>query len=355
MMPKFKLLFFMPFIFSHFLYSQQISVKNAKLMVGDKPVFINGVNTPWANWNDFGGNFYKPFWDTHFKKIKNAGGNATRIWITCSGEVGINIDDNGLVSGATEKHWKDLDELFGLARKNKIYILATLISFDHTKNTYSTYPKWRKMYTQNENVESFTVTYVIPFVNRYKSNPYLFAVEPCNEIEWVNQNDDNGRIPWDRLQYFCARVVNAVHKNSSILTTVGNNMKWQSDSYPGCEGNLFSDKNLKAQYDEKETYIDFYSPHFYDWVTQYFGNPMKDTPVSKYGLSDKPVIIGEMPANGVGGVSITDSFINGYKNGIQGIMPWTSNGVDSNGSLKTGLEDALSNFKSRYPSLVIDG
>ncbi|MBN1697229.1 MAG: dockerin type I repeat-containing protein [Spirochaetales bacterium] len=332
--------------------AQRIYVENAAFKVNGNPVFINGANTPWNNWNDFGGSYNSSWWDNEFKRIKNAGGNATRIWITCSGEVGINIDSSGRVSGATQDHWDDLADMFQLARSNQIYILATLISFDHTKNTYNTYQSWRNMYASSANIDSFAANYVVPFVNRFKDNPYLFAVEPCNEIEWVNQDSNNAQLPWSTLQYFCARVVAAVHANSDVLATVGVSMKWQTDVYQNNEGNQFSDDRLRAQYNNANVYLDFYSPHFYDWVTDWFGNPMASTKVSEYGLTDKPVVIGELPANGVGGVNITDCYMNGYSNGLQGLMPWTSNGVDSNGNLDSGLGAALTNFYNNYPDLV---
>jgi hypothetical protein len=339
-------------LFTEKSFSQRIYVENDSLKVNGNTIFINGANTPWNNWNDFGGSYDHDWWDNEFSRIKNAGGNATRIWITCSGEVGINIDSSGYVSGATQAHWDDLADMFQLARSNQIYILATLISFDHTKNTYSTYQSWRDMYSSNSNIDSFITNYVDPFVNRYKDNPYLFAIEPCNEIEWVNQNDDNAQLPWSTLQYFCARVVAAVHENSDVLATIGVSMKWQTDVYENNEGNQFSDDRLRAQYNDSNAYIDVYSPHFYDWVTDWFGNPMASTNVSEYGLTDKPVIIGELPANGVGGINITDCFMNGYENGLHGLMPWTSNGVDSCGSLDSGLGAALTNFYNNYPDLV---
>lgn len=338
--------------FTQGVYAQRIYVENATLKVNGNPIFINGANTPWDNWNDFGGSYDSNWWNTEFGRIKNAGGNATRIWITCSGEVGINIDSSGYVSGATQAHWDDLEDMFRLARENQIYILATLISFDHTKDSYSTYQRWRNMYADNNNINSFVTNYVIPFVNRFKDNPYLFAIEPCNEIEWVNQNTDNAQLPWSTLQYFVARIVAAVHENSDVLATVGVSMKWQTDVYSGSEGNQFSDDRLRAQYNDSDVYLDVYSPHFYDWVTDWFGNPCNSTRVEEYGLTDKPVILGELPANGVGGISISNCFTNGYANGLQGLMPWTSNGVDSNGSLDTGLGAALTNFKNSHPDLV---
>jgi hypothetical protein len=333
-------------------FGQRISVESATLKANGEPIFINGANTPWDNWSDFGGNYNSAWWNAEFARIKAAGGNATRIWMTCSGETAINIDATGYVSGATQAHWDNLADLFSLAQANKIYVLVTLISFDHTKNTYTTYQKWRNMYTSQANVGSFVDNYVVPFVTKFGSNPYLFAIEPCNEIEWVNQDTTNAQLPWETLQYFVARVVSAVHKNSSVLTTVGNNVKWQTDLWSGGALEAFSDARLKAQYNDASVYLDVYSPHFYDWVVQWYGSPFLTNTPADYGLADKPMIIGEVPANGVGGLPIVDCFMNAYANGVQGVMPWTSNGVDSCGSLDTGLGTALTKFASSFPEMV---
>src|SRR5665647_1079815 len=128
-----------------FSNAQKITVSGIKFLVDGKEIFMNGANTPWNNWNDFGGNYKSAWWDAEFKRIKVAGGNSTRIWISCSGEVGLIISADGTVTGATNAFWSNLDDLFLLAKKNKIYIKATLISFDHFKNTNSTYQRWRNM------------------------------------------------------------------------------------------------------------------------------------------------------------------------------------------------------------------
>ena len=144
-------------------YSQRISIDGNTFRVYGKEIFINGVNTPWDNWNDFGGNYDHNFWNAEFQKIRQAGGNASRIWITCNGDVGINISVAGLVTGATTAHWEDLDDMFALAQQHKVYIMATLISFDHTKNTYVKYQRWRNMLADTANVSSYVNSYVTPF------------------------------------------------------------------------------------------------------------------------------------------------------------------------------------------------
>jgi hypothetical protein len=346
------------------IYSQRITADGNKFCVYGKEIFINGVNTPWDNWNDFGGNYDPNFWNTEFQEIRQAGGNASRIWITCNGDVGINISTTGLVSGATTAHWEDLDDMFALAEEHQVYIMATLTSFDHTKNTYVKYQRWRNMLADTANVSSYVNTYVIPFINRFKNNPYLWCVDICNEIEWMHENSECGNIPWDRLQYFAARVAAAVHENSDVLVTLGSAaVKWNSDS-PGCEGNFWSDQSLQAQYNSPQAFLDFYSPHFYGWVVRWFGNFAVDKTPDDYGINDRPCMVGENPATGVytqnsSGqnvlvVPISEAYIKTYQQGWKGLMVWTSNGVDGNGSL-ADCGVGLTAFQNQYPGLVSPG
>jgi hypothetical protein len=318
---------------------------------------MNGANTPWNKWNDFGGGYSSSWWDAEFDKIKNAGGNSTRIWISCNGDVGLKISADGTVTGATTLFWSHLDDMFRLAEKNKIYVKATLISFDHFKNSHTTYQSWRNMISSDEKVTSFINSYVHPFVAKYKNNPYLWSIDVCNEIEWVNQNAECGNIPWSRLQYLVARTASAVHDSSQVLVTLGSAaIKWNSTKF---EGNFWSDANLKAQYNKTNARLDFYSPHFYGWVVKWFGNFAVDKSPADYGINDRPCVIGENPAKGVYNdaanptlvVPASQMFIGAYNKGWKGLMPWTSNGVDTNGNLND-FKDGLKAFKDTYPGLI---
>ncbi len=341
----------------YFSEAQRISVSGTKFLVNGKEIIMNGANTPWNKWNDFGGSYNSTWWDNEFKRIKDAGGNSTRIWISCNGEVGLQINTDGTVTGATNAFWSNLDNMFQLAEKNKIYIKATLISFDHFKNSHTKYQSWRNMVLSDEGVNLFIKNYVNPFVSKYKNNPYLWAIDVCNEIEWVNQNTECGKIAWDRLQYLVARTASAVHDSSEVLVTLGSAaVKWNSPKY---EGNFWSDANLKAQYNKTNSRLDFYSPHFYGWTVQWFGNFAADKSPADYGINDRPCVIGENPAKGVFNdaanptlvIPATEMFIAAYKKGWKGVMPWTSNGVDSNGNLND-FKDGLKAFKNLYPDLV---
>ena len=91
--------------------SPRIKTEGTRFVVGTKEIVMNGVNTPWDDWNDFGGKYDSNFWDSEFAKIRQAGGNCSRIWISCDGEIGINIDSTGYISGATEAHWQNIKDM----------------------------------------------------------------------------------------------------------------------------------------------------------------------------------------------------------------------------------------------------
>lgn len=324
----------------------KVSVSGTDFVVGDAPIYMNGVNTPWDKWNDFGGAFNEGFWSEHFALLHENGINATRIWICCNGDVGMLIDSEGMVSGATTKHWEDLDTLFTLAEENGIYIMATLMSFDNFKDSNKTYQSWRKMTQNEEAIDSYVENYVIPFCQRYDDFDSLWSIDLCNEPDWVHENAESGQLAWEDICNLFAKEAAAIHKNSDVLVTVGFGMiKYNSDSY---EGNYGSDEYLKGRYNDQDAYLDFYSTHFYEWEAPWFGFPFDKSPADFKLDGTKPCVIGEFPATGMLGnvngsqaVSGDECYINCYNNGWNGAFAWTSNGVDACGSLDDFKDGAL--------------
>ncbi|MDR0473035.1 MAG: hypothetical protein LBH43_05140 [Treponema sp.] len=382
-----------PYTGKHFLVKEdgRIFIKgNTTQKVEGKRIWINGVNTPWNSWNDFGGSYNDTWWDDEFGRLKEAGINATRIWINCNGYGSITIAPDGTVGGATPKHWQDLDSLFALAAKHKIYIKATLLSFDHFKNGNNQSDRWRTMIKSKPGVKSFADNYTIPFVQRYGGNPYLWCIDMMNEPDWLYETDppNTNVTQWENIAYFFAYNASAIHANSEVLVTVGMGcIKYNADG-PGYNGNKVSDDFLRFQYNTGNPCLDFWSPHTYEWVGAYYGVAFYLTPDGPrqgnsgrgfsggYGLDDsKPAIIGECSARGTtskerGYISeglrppqkntiITD-YEYAFDNGWQGVMAWTSNGVDNNGGLSplnnqsrnTDLGLATQNMLGKYPDLV---
>ncbi len=341
--------------------SPRIKTEGTRFVVGTKEIVMNGVNTPWDDWNDFGGKYDSNFWDSEFAKIRQAGGNCSRIWISCDGEIGINIDSTGYISGATEAHWQNIKDMLSLAQKHQIYVMATMISFDHTKSSHKNYMRWRKMIENPDNVKSYIDNYITPFIQQFKDNPYLWSIDACNEIEWIYNDKDNAQCSWDKLQYFVGSMAVAVHQNSNILFTVGSAaIKWNCDMPKPFEGNKWSDQNLQKQVQSPLARLDFYSPHYYGWVVQWFGNFCTEKSPEYYGINDRPCMVAENPAKGIfiqtekGDslvVSMSDAYIKAYQNGWKGLMVWTSNGVDKYGTLDD-CRAGLKAFEEKYPEKI---
>ena len=327
-------------------FAQRISVSGNTFVVNGNQIWINGANTPWQNWNDFGGSYNSGFWSSHFQTLRDNGINATRVWITCNGEVGINISSAGFVSGATTAFWSHVDDLMRIAQEKQIYLMVALISFDHTKDYHPNYQSWRNMYNSAANQQSFINNFVNPFVDRYKNNPYFFAVDVANEIDWVFEQHG---VPTNTVLDLIARTANAVHGRSSVLVCqgMGTGPKYNSSVF---NGNLLTDASLGAR--QAGAKVDFYKLHYYSWQHPYFNSPFDRSPTD-WNINDKPCIVGEAPAKGPGTPSYTttQAYERAYTLGWRGVMAWTSNGVDVNGSI-TELGPATQAFRNNHYALV---
>ena len=328
----------------HTSYAQRISVSGKQFVVNGNRIWLNGANTPWDNWNDFGGSFDYSWWDNHFQTLKDKKVNCTRVWITCNGEVGININSNGYISGATATFYDHVDQLMQIAQSKGIYLMIALVSFDHVKDNHNNYQRWRNMLGSAANRQSFVDNFVAPFVDRYKDNPYFFAVDVSNEIEWMFENYG---VSASNTQDLVARTANKVHSRSKVLVCQGLGLgpKYASPLY---EGNYYSDANLSAK--QSGAYLDFYKVHYYNWQNPYFSNPFDKSP-SDWQINDKPCVIGESAAKGSAGYTSLQCTQRAFARGWQGYMPWTSNGVDGNGDIND-MDDGSVWFHNNYPNLV---
>lgn len=320
---------------------KHVTVDGTSFKVDGKELWINGVNTPWQNWNDFGGNFDESFWDSHFAELHEAGVNASRVWVNCNGMSIVRLKSDGTVQAVDEEHWTDLDKLFELAEKHDIYIMATLLSFDHFKDGNTGSDRFRLMVSDDTATQSYIDSYVIPFVQRYGSSPSLWSIDLMNEPDWVYENEECGKVGWDKLSNFFAKCSAAIHENSDELVTVGLGMvKYNSDKF---DGNYVSDEYLKS-FGGDDAYLDFYSTHYYFWQNSYMGYPFEQSPES-FGLDGtKPCVIGEAAVISESGRTPEQDYENAYNNGWNGVMAWTSNGVDNCGSL-TELMPAVTKMR----------
>ena len=321
------------------LSGQRISVSGTEFRVNGNRIWLNGTNTPWDKWNDFGGGFNCSWWDNEFQQLEDMHINCTRVWITCDGNnAGIRIDDDGTVTGVNTLFWSHVDQLMEIAQDKHIYLMIALISFDHTKPGNPCASKWINMYNSETNRQSFVDNYAVPFVNRYKENPYFFAVDVGNELEWVWENHG---VASGNVIDLITRVAEGVKSSSDVLVCQGwgAGIKYNTPARGG-SGNYLGNVN-----------VDFYNIHFYDWQNQWFGNPFDRSP-AYYNMNSKPCIIGETPARGSAGYTALQCYQKAFEQGWQGLMVWTSNGVDGNGD-KMDSKPGTDWIYSNYPGLVL--
>lgn len=334
----------------------QVVVEGTDFKVGGQTLWINGVNTPWDKWNDFGGGFNFEFWQEHFSKLHEAGCNAARVWIICDGTTGIDISPDGTVNGATDAHWSDLDDLFFLAEQYQIYIMATVQSFDCFKDQNANYQAWRDMVADETKTLSFIDNYIVPFVQRYDKNDYLWSIDLCNEPDWIVENDECGKLSWDGLQRYYAEAAAAIHENSDVLVTVGLGMiKYNSDQQ---QGNKISDGELQSfmtadKFDKAYAYVDFYSVHWYSWMQSMWGYPFSMSP-EDFGLDGtKPAVIGECPAVSDGNFDITKAYEEAYDCGWNGVQAWKSSGQDDGCGLWADIEPAITKMAEKLDEKML--
>lgn len=329
--------------------SAKVTVEGTKFMVDGKEFIINGVNTPWEYWNDFGGGFDASFWDQHFADLHDIGVNAVRVWVNCNSMVGIKLKEDGTVREVTEKHWQDIDKLFEIAEQHQIYLMPTLLSFDHFKD--KTYAKrWRLTVTDDTAMQSYIDNYVKPFTERYGDKPYMLGIDLMNEPDWVIENEECGRLPVESLSKYFAKCTAAIHETDpETLVTVGVGMvKYNSDD-PKYMGNMVSDEKMK-EYGGENACLDFYSTHYYNWMKGFMGCPYDMSPVD-FGLDgSKPAFLGETSAEG--GETLVGAYEKCYNNGWNGVMMWCSNNVEKHADNWADIEEAAKRIEELAPEKV---
>ncbi len=313
--------------------NSNIYIEGDKFMLGDEEVWLTGMNAPWQSWDDFGGNYSPEYWDKVFSMMSERGFNSCRIWINCSGNNGVEIDEDGFVSGATLEHWEDLDSLFALAAENEIYIMATLMSFDHFKDSNWKHTRWRAMLQDTTKIDSYINNYVIPFCQRYDSNDYVWSIDLINEPDWVIENAECGQLSWECMGDYFARACAAIHENTDdMLVTIGFGMiKYNSEKYNGDYG---SDEFLQSRYANENAFIDFTSVHYYDWQAPHFSCPFIVT-AEEFGIDmSKPRVVGECSHNGIKALKnikpIEDCYEWAYNSGWNGVLAWTDRDLFEN-------------------------
>lgn len=305
-----------------------------------EPVWLNGINTAWVRWNDFGGDRFDPaLWEEEFRRYADAGVNCARIWLDCDGEVAVDFDHAGLVTGPAGSFVSDVERMLDIAGRFRIHVLAVLMSFDHVKPTHPRHTLWRAMFNDDARRDAYLRRFVEPVARRFADNPALLAWEICNEPEWIWFKRYG--VSRERVVAFHGHAAAALHRVGARAVTTGSaSWRWHGEHWRGGVrvDHPWSDARLGAVGAGEGARLDFFQVHYYDWMALLGWSPYArgGTPGRFLSRVDRPVIIGETRGrhSWLTGRSVEGSYSQGAANGYAGVFGWSAHGRDGHGNFE---------------------
>ncbi|MES2278121.1 MAG: hypothetical protein V4592_18975 [Bacteroidota bacterium] len=352
--------------------SLNITIAGSKFNTGGKEIFFNGINSAWQKQSDYsldflGKNYDATAWNTEFQKYVDNHINLARIWIHGRGNSSPSLNADGITTGASDQFWADMDNLVKIATAKKVYIIPTFWSFGMVINdaTVTNYTKYRDMINDVTKLQSYINNFLVPFVKRYANEPYVMGYDICNEPEHMWRDANCGPLNHDNVVRFVAYTAAAIHQNTTKPVTVGSmwiiyDSNRFGSGWAAYAGNNYSNAALQAQYNNSAAYLDFYSPHWYQWQTS--DSPVSKTVANWLDNADKPVLIeetygGDVTAATQGNaanynITMADFYKTSYTNGYAGVCgwknPWENDGYGTFNGIATGTNA----FYALYPKLV---
>src|SRR5690606_23759293 len=290
--------------------------------------------------------------------------NLARIWIHGSGSHSPSLNGDGLVTGASAQFWSDMDQLVQIAKSKGVYLLITFWSFDMVKNTSGNYNQYRQIINDVNKTQWYTEYFLVPFLQRYENEPTIMGYDICNEPEHMWRDANCGYLNKNNVVRFVAWCAAKINQFSNKPVTVGSMwIIFNSDRYASWDmhgGNNYSNAKLQAQYNNTNAYLDFYSPHWYQWQSS--GAPFTTSVGYWLDNGDKPVLIGETPGYNIDGstynntgnwnITLANYYKQSYWNGYAGVCAWKNPWENDNYGNFEAIKNATNDFHYHYPNLV---
>ena len=295
------------------------------VMIDGASRFQYGINYAWASFaSDFGNTnrgvaATKAARLTSMMDMKAHGVDAVRWWVfpNFTGG-GVTFDTTGSPTGLGGSTLADITAALDDAAQAGIHIQFTFFSFDNFKTATMPPHNLAPIISNPTMLAALVNNVVIPFVNRVNADPNSDRVsswDVINEPEWAiaatpTDGADQAFTPqttvttvtYPVMKAFVQAVADALHNTSDKPVTVGGAaIKW-AKAWAGIG--------------------DFYTFHMYDWVNMSF--PYTKS-LASYGVTDKPVVLGEFPIQGLTGVPYATLVSTIYQLGYAGAMAWAYN------------------------------
>jgi hypothetical protein len=280
----------------------QDSMSGNWLVVNGQKRFMSGMNLAWINFGtDVGdkGMDINSFTDK-VKQIRKAGGNAMRWWLHTDAQNCPKIDATGAVTGLGANSIRNMRMALDTAYNYGVVVDMCLFSFDLLvpgdgtgKTAYSSYNLENnyKFLTDTSKITTYLNKGLKPILDSVGNHPAVMCWEVFNEPEGMlasaNWSHVTKKITQNDILRITNRIAGFVHRNSKKMASTG------LASFQYCSE--YSTEKLVAAGGDPDGYLDFYMAHYYpEWQGSEI-SPFHNV-ASKWNM-DKPILIGEFPAN----------------------------------------------------------
>lgn len=338
--------------------------------------FLAGVNVPWQN-GGYGADFATvEEWGQHtythaatdamFAALQASGVNTVRWWVFADGRGAPEFaaTSGGAVSGLDANTLPSMADAITLAAQHNIRIVFNLWSFDMLMSDSTATARGEHagghtdLITDATKRSSFLTKALQPMLAYPVSgtsytignHPNVLGWDIFNEPEFAisdlgSVNAGINPVTLAQMRQFVAETAGTIHRNSTQLVTVGSaSLKWSSATVLGATGNIWTDAAL-TPYDAQGN-LDFYQVHYYVWMNG-DGVTWNYSPLASSWATasfDKPVVIGELPANATDtGYTAGGMLDQLHTNCYGGSWAWSYDGVDGAGTW-TDTSAALKTF-----------
>ncbi|WP_233562189.1 endo-1,4-beta-glucanase [Sorangium cellulosum] len=298
--------------------------------------FMYGVNYAWRDFGaDFGG---QTRWSqagisgkknqvlADLQDMRAHGVDMVRWWIypRFYGDQ-ITFDGQGNPTGLGGTSVQDILAALELAEQAEVNVMFTLFSFDGFYKTTHSPPSGLSVWSMGPIVADadrrarLIENVVRPIAQTVASSPHrhrMLAWDVINEPEWAMTGPslygDDPPFEGDATKFDLV-----THQQMEALAKESAAVLREATGAPVSVGSAA----IKWGQAWTRADVDFYQVHMYGWVNEWFPY---NKPLSEYGLTDKPVVMGEFPSN-MDGMNVTyDKFVSDlYDLRYAGALSWS--------------------------------
>ncbi|MFW5703207.1 MAG: carbohydrate-binding domain-containing protein [Patescibacteria group bacterium] len=238
-----------------------------------KDWYLHGVNVPWINWGcDFGcgtnrgasSQNTKDEMTPKLQQLEDSNVHMVRWWLFPGNPWQIETDGSGSPVGINPSVYQDIDAALAMAEEHDLYYNFVIFSGPNAIPS-----SWINDQAQRQKLADT----LAPLFARYADNPRLMSWEVFNEPEWDMWY--NGADP-DNTVDLVRRILEVQRANTPALATMGS-ATVQIDYWVDMD-------------------FDYFSPHWYDNMGEYWNALNPDTAAKMFAQTDKPIVLGEIYA-----------------------------------------------------------